>query len=199
MEVVNKSIEEIVKILKKGGVGILPTDTIYGIHCVASNKEAVERVYETRQRDSDKPCIILISDMQQIELFGIGLFDKTKNFFKKIWPGRVSIIIPISREKQEEFEFLHRGEGSLAFRMPDLEIAREIVDQTGPLISTSANLQGQPPAKNIAEAKKYFGDKVDFYFDIGELESVPSTLAEIKDGKINVLRRGEVDLEGVDY
>ena len=192
-----KYIDKVVKILKSGGIAILPTDTIYGIHCVALNKKAVERVYEIRKRDPHKPCIILINDIKQIELFGIGLFKKTEKFFQRIWPEKVSIIIPISRRRQAEFEFLHRGVNSLGFRMPDPPVLREILKQTGPLISTSANFGGGAPAKNIIEAKKYFGKDIDFYLDIGKLDSVPSSLAQIEHGKLKILRKGEVDLEKV--
>ena len=199
MKVNNKEVKRATEVIIQGGIVVLPTDTIYGIHCLASNKKAVEKVYEIRKRDPNKPCLILIDDVKQIELFGIGLFDRTEKFFNKIWPGKASIIIPISRKRQAEFEFLHRGMGSLGFRMPDLHVMKEILKQTGPLISTSANFQGRAPAKNITEAKKYFGDNIDLYLDAGELRSVPSSLAEIENGKLKILRRGEVDLERVDF
>lgn len=177
----------------------MPTDTLYGISCVALNEKAVERVYQLRKRDPNKPCIILIGEIDQIEMFGIGVFDRTRRFLEKIWPDEVSIIIPIKRKKQKEFEFLHRGKRSLAFRMPDLKCVQEIIAETGPLVSTSVNIQGHPPAKNIKEAKEYFGEEMDFYLDMGELVSVPSSLAEIDDRKLKILRKGKVDLEKVKY
>jgi len=191
--------EQTVNVLKKGGLAVLPTDTIYGVHCRALNEKTVEQVYRIRKRDTYKPCIILINDVSQIELFGIGLFERTKSFLQKIWPGKVSIIIPIAKKKQAQFEYLHRGVGSLGFRMPDLPVLLKILEQTGPLLSTSANLQGQVPAKNIQEAKHYFGKQVDCYLDGGELDSLPSTLARIEKGKLEILRQGEVDLEKVDF
>lgn len=199
MKLNSKKINKAIEILKNEGVAVLPTDTIYGIHCVALNEKAVKRVYQIRKRDPHKPCIILINDIKQVELFGIGLFKKTEKFFQRIWPGKVSIIIPISRKRQAEFEFLHRGVDSLGFRMPDLPALREILKQTGPLISTSANFEGGAPAKNIIEAKKYFGKEIDFYLDIGKLDSVPSSLAQIEHGKLKILRKGEIDLERVDF
>ena len=195
----NKELAKAVEILKSGGLVVMPTDTIYGVHCVALEKGAIERVYRVRERDQGKPCIILISQTEQIELFGIGVFKRTKKFFQRIWPGKVSIIIPISRSQQEKFKFLHRGVGSLGFRMPELGWLRKVIDQTGPLLSTSANLQGMSPAKNVNEARDYFGAKVDLYLDGGELDSVPSSLAEIENGKLKVLRRGEIDLDKVDF
>ncbi|MEA2007293.1 MAG: L-threonylcarbamoyladenylate synthase [Patescibacteria group bacterium] len=199
MKLNKENINGAVKVLKNGGIAVLPTDTIYGIHCLALDKKAVERVYEVRKRDKNKPCIILISNVKQIEKFGIGLFEKTESFFQKIWPGKVSIILPISRKHQKEFEFLHRGVRSLGFRMPALSGIRKIIEQTGPLISTSANFQGTSPAKNVKEAKEYFGDKADFYLDGGALDATPSSLAKIEHGKLEVLRKGEIDLEKVDF
>jgi L-threonylcarbamoyladenylate synthase len=195
----NREIAEAVKILNSGGLVVMPTDTIYGVHCVALEKKSVEHVYSVRRRDAGKPCIILISQIDQIEFFGIGVFPRTRNFFKKVWPGKASIIIPVSRKKQEEFKFLHRGIGSLGFRMPNLDWLRKVIDQTGPLLSTSANLQGMPPARSIGEARKYFGSEIGFYLDGGEIDSIPSSLAEIENGKLRVLRKGEIDLEKVDF
>lgn len=195
----SRKIDDIVKVLKGGGVVVLPTDTIYGISCLALNKESVERVRKIKKRDSGKSFIVLISDISQIELFGIGLFDRTRKFLEKIWPAKVSIIIHVARAKQKEFEFLHGGVGSLAFRMPDFDWLRDVIRQTGPLISTSANAQGAIPAKNIGQAKEQFGQEIDLYVDGGKMDSLPSSLAEIEGGRLKVLRRGEVDLESVDF
>ncbi|MBT3356185.1 threonylcarbamoyl-AMP synthase [bacterium] len=187
-------IKKVVEVLKNGGVVVLPTDTIYGVSCSALNKNAIERVYSLRKRDLDKPCIILISKLEQLEEFGIEISSRMRSFFEKIWPGKVSVILPIPSSKQEEFEFLHRGKGSLGFRLPNFELIGRVIDQVGPLISTSANVQGFPFAKNTKEAREYFGSEIDFFLDVGELRSTPSSLVSITEDKLEILREGETEL-----
>jgi tRNA A37 threonylcarbamoyladenosine synthetase subunit TsaC/SUA5/YrdC len=80
----------------------------------------------------------------------------------------------------------------LAIRLPAEKSIRDFLEKTGPLATSSANLEGESPAKNIAEAQKYFGSEVDFYEDGGELNSKPSTLVKIDGDEIKVLRQGAV-------
>ena len=178
-----------ISILKNNGVGVIPTDTIYGIACSVFSKEALDKIFEIKGRDENKPPVVIISDIKELDIFGIKLTDKAKEFIKKYWPGKVSIIFNIS----SEYSYLDKGRG-LAIRLVNNSRIIEFLEKTGPLATTSANTQGLPPAKNIEEAKKYFGDKVDFYYDIGELVSEPSTLVKIDGDKIEVLRQGTVKI-----
>jgi len=104
----------------------------------------------------------------------------------------VSVILNVP---DESFSYLYRGFGSLSFRFPDNKKLTSFFKETGPLVSTSANIQGNIYAKNIFEAKKYFGDKIDFYEDAGELDSLPSTLVKIDNGAIYILREREVKIK----
>ena len=175
--------------LSSGKIGVIPTDTIYGVAASALSKKAVARAYKILKRDTIKPFIVLIGSLADLKLFNVKLDKKTGIIIKKIWPGKISAILPISSAK---FHYLHRGTKSLAFRLPKKKSLLTILQKTGPLISTSANPQGKKPAKTISEAKKYFGDSIDFYVNIGKIESQPSTLIEIKNGKIGVIRKGAV-------
>jgi L-threonylcarbamoyladenylate synthase len=180
---------DIIKILKKGGVGVLATDTLYGVVASAFDKKAVERIYFLKKRNPKKPLIILVSSFGDLNLFKIKI-EKYKNSLKKIWPGKVSVILPCDNEK---FNYLHRDQKNIAFRMPDKKDLLELLEKTGPLVAPSVNLEGEPPAKNIKEAKKYFGDSVDFYLDEGELDSLPSTLISFDEkGNITIQREGAV-------
>lgn len=178
--------QKIVGILKKGGVGVLPTDTIYGIVGSALNKETVERIYKIRKRERAKPFIILISQISDLKIFEIKLKPFQKKLIKKFWPGRISLILEC---KEKKFFYLHRGKESLAFRIPKLKWLRELLTITGPLVAPSANLAKKKPAKEIKEAKQYFGGKVDFYLNAGKIERKPSTLIDIRQEKIRVLRK----------
>ncbi len=174
-----------VEILKKGGIGILPTDTLYGIVGSAMSKTAVERIYEVRKRDLGKPFIVLISSIEDLSLFGVKVDNVLRMTLEGHWPGPVSIILPVT---DENFDYLTRGKQTLAFRFPKNEKLIEILKPAGPLVAPSANPQGQPPATTIAEAKKYFGESVDFYEEGGTLAGKPSKLIAFENGEIKVLR-----------
>ena len=190
--------KEAVRILKTGGVGVLPTDTLYGIVACAMDKKAVERVYKLRRRTPSKPVIVLISSSADLKKFGIIPGAYAKKFLAQYWPGKISVVLPLLRQGfggqacRRKFSYLHRGTNSLALRVPAGAKIRAFLKQTGPLVAPSANTEGKPPAKTIAEAKKYFGERIDFYIDAGKKDSRPSTLVRILKNKTVVLREGAV-------
>ncbi len=177
-------------LLKEGAIAVMPTDTIYGICTSALNKKSVEKVYKLRKRNPQKPCIILISKLDELKNFGVYIDKKILNILKNIWPSRISIVLPIKdKEKIKEFEYLHRGTSTLAFRLPKNKFLIKILEISGPLIAPSANFEGDEPAKTINEAKKYFGNNV-VYYDGGRIIGIPSTLIKINKDKIEILRKG---------
>ncbi len=176
--------EEIARILRQGGVGVLATDTLYGVVGRALDERVVERIYELKSRRPEKPFIILIADFAGLEHFGIKLTEEEKRRLGEFWPGPVSVILPCADDR---FAYLHRGTKSLAFRLPDKPELRELLRETGPLVAPSANPEGQPPATSIEEAKRYFADGVDFYLQ-GETGTRPSRLIRLLDGDIEILR-----------
>ncbi|GBD34494.1 Threonylcarbamoyl-AMP synthase [bacterium HR35] len=173
-------------LLKEGAIGVIPTDTIYGICTSAFNKKSVEKVYKLRKRNLKKPCIILISDIKELKLFGVKLKNWQKNILEKIWPAKISVILPCQSKK---FSYLHRGTNTLAFRLPKDKFILKILKVSGPLIAPSANWEGYEPAKTIKEAKKYFNDKV-FYLDRGKIASEASTLIDLTQKEIKIIRKG---------
>ncbi len=185
---------EIVKILKEGGVGVLATDTLYGVVGSALNKKTVERIFKIRRRNPKKPCIVLIASIGDLAKFGITLSREAQGILRKVWPGKVSVLLPCEKK---QCTYLHRGTGAIAFRVPAKDELRKLLKNTGPLVAPSANLEGFPPAKNIREARRYFGDEVDFYGEVGSRATKPSTLIAIRNGKIEVLREGAVDIHAL--
>lgn len=179
------------EILNSGGIAVLPTDTIYGIHASALNPVAVEKIYQVKDRLHSKPMIILISSIDELARFGVEVDENTKQILQKIWPNPVSVILPTNKAG---LEYLHRGTNSLAFRIPNNQFLLNLLKETGPLASTSANPEGEKPSETIKEAKKYFGDSVDYYLDHGQMESVPSTVIKLEDGQIQILRQGIFNL-----
>jgi L-threonylcarbamoyladenylate synthase len=169
--------------LKAGGIGVIRTDTLYGVVAAALNPEAVERVYAAKGRTPTKSPIVLIGSLAQL----IDEYDEaTLAHIGKLWPGKNSVILPSAHGP----EWLTRGNASIAYRLPADEQLREFLEKTGPLIAPSANSEGEPPAKTIQEAYDYFGDTIDFYVDGGEVTSeTPSKLWRLQsNGELERLR-----------
>lgn len=177
--------DDIIETLTGGGVGILPTDTMYALAGSAYSPDAVERIYTLKNRDRHKPLIVLIADIEELERFGVILSDELIQSLGTYWPGPYSIILPTI---DEEFEYLTRGTDTIAFRLPDSEELLEILKVTGPLVAPSANVEGKAPATTTTEARRYFGDSVDFYLDGGELTGKPSTLLRLDGTEPEIIR-----------
>lgn len=191
MAVVFKAIlaKDLPAIIRNGGVGVIPTDTIYGLVGKALDKKVVERIYKIKGRKPDKPLIILVSSLKDLELFNIDLDHKIKKLLSKYWPGKVSIILPCPKK---ELTYLHRGTNTLAFRFPGFPELTNLIKQTGPLVAPSANPEGLKPASGVTDARNYFGNEVDFYVEGGSLKSEPSTLIAINKNTVEILRQGAV-------
>ncbi len=175
------------KKIVQGGIAVVPTDTIYGVVASAFSKRAVEKIYTVRGRNSKKPCIVLISDIKDLRRFGVTLLPAECDLVRSWWPGPVSVVFPgIS----QEFSHLHRGVGSLAFRIPNNQKLRNLIKTTGPIIAPSANRESEPPARTIAEAHAMFGDAIDTHVDGGLCKSPPSTVVAFENGAVRLVRAG---------
>jgi L-threonylcarbamoyladenylate synthase len=162
--------ETIVSLLKKGGVGVVRTDTLYGLIASATNESAVERVFTIKGRHNHKSPIVMISGIDQ--LFD-PVDDNTREQLEEFWPGKNSVILPSEKAPA----WITRGNQSVAYRLPDDKALQELIAQAGPVIAPSANPQGEKPAMTIEEAENYFGDNVDFYIDGGTVtDETPSKL-----------------------
>lgn len=175
----------IVESILNGGVGVIPTDTLYGLVGSALNPDAVDRIYDLKQRDPKKPFIVLISDIEELEQFGVIVSDELTSRLGAYWPGPYSVILPTI---DDQFEYLDRGRGGIAFRLPANDTLRALLRKTGPLVAPSANVEGGAPAGTAHEAKSYFGTDVDFYIEGEELRGSPSTLIEFDGDEVRILR-----------
>ncbi|MEN9342245.1 MAG: hypothetical protein RIQ54_501 [Candidatus Parcubacteria bacterium] len=189
MIVTKKFTKYIKETLKKGKVGIIPTDTLYGIVGSALMPETVERIYAVRKRDSKKPMIVLLPSIASLTRFNIKLNSESRRLISRFWPGKISIVLPQSEKK---FAYLHRGTQAIAFRVPDNQKLLKVLKKTGPLVAPSANTQGNKPAATVKEAFDYFDGAVDFYVDSGRLYGKPSTLIQLSNHSVLVLREGSI-------
>jgi L-threonylcarbamoyladenylate synthase len=172
--------------LRNGAVGVLATDTLYGLVGSAFYPDVVARIFQLKRRNINKPVIVLVSDVEQMKFFGVELTREVLRALQTYWPGRYSIVLPT--KENARFDYLTRGTGTIAFRMPDRADLFELLDLAGPIVAPSANLEGTPPATTIEEARAYFGDEVDFYADAGKVEGRASTVITFEDGQVKYLR-----------
>jgi tRNA threonylcarbamoyl adenosine modification protein (Sua5/YciO/YrdC/YwlC family) len=181
------TLEQAVELLKSGFVGVMPTDTVYGLAACAENVQATEKLYRLKHREH-KPGTLIAASTDQLQLLGVAQSDIDR--VSKWWPGALSAVLPV------EGQYLHQGLGDLAIRVVGDERVRTILEQTGPLITSSANHPGKPGSTTIDEAIAYFGDQVDFYVNGGDLSgNLPSTIVKLlPDGTVAVLRQGAVQI-----
>lgn len=179
---------KLLTLLHDGGVGVIPTDTVYGLVCRASDEQAVARLYSLKNRQT-KPGTVIAANIQQ--LVELGIKARYLKPIEHYWPNPISIIIP-----SYELKYIHLGVGSIAVRLPKHAELNELLENSGPLVTTSANHPGKPEAVNITQAKAYFGNQIDFYVDGGDLSGKkPSTLIRIVDDAVEVLRLGAVEIK----
>lgn len=178
------------KLQAPGAVGVIPTDTVYGLAARAADQTAVERLYALKHREN-KPGTLIAASIDQ--LVQLGLKARYLKAVEQFWPGAVSVIIPCG---DPALSYLHQGKYSLAVRIPDNADLLQLLQQTGPLLTSSANHPGEPTANTVGEARACFGDAVDFYLDGGDLSGhAPSTVIRIVDDAIEILREGAVKIQ----
>lgn len=177
------------RLIRPAAVGVIATDTVYGLVTRAVDVAGVARLYALKAREG-KPGTIIAASLEQ--LTDLGLKRRYLTAVAQYWPGSVSVVIPCD----DELAYLHQGVRSLALRIPDDADLLQLLQKTGPLLTSSANQPGEPTAVNVAEARACFGDSVDFYADGGDLSGrPPSTVIRVIDDAIEVLRYGAVTID----
>ena len=174
--------------IKNGGVVIFPTDTVYGIGCDPYNEDAVERIYELKNRDSAKPLPILGYSKRILE--NIVEFDETTNrIAEKFWPGRLTMVLPL---KDDKLKKLSRGTNTLAVRVPNNKCVLAFLKKCELVVGTSANISGEEPFTDPQNIENDFID-CDIFLNDGMIQSSgASTVIKIENGEIKILRSGDI-------
>ena len=176
--------------LMQGGVCVIPTDTVYGLVARALDEAAVRKLYTLKPRELS-PGTIIAADIEQLAVLGFELqhLERVEQF----WPGAISVVLPAPGVPA----YLKGKRTDLAVRLPDVAELHNLLEKTGPLMTTSANTPKAPTAQTIDEARAYFGEQVDYYADAGDLgDRPPSTIIQVDDsGEIILLRAGAVTIE----
>ena len=182
--------------IEAGECIVLPTDTVYGIGVDAFSTEAVQRLLNAKHRGRDMPPPVLIGEPTLIRALAIDVSDSAKDLVDKHWPGALTVICRIQPSLRMD---LGDTEGTIALRVPDHELAREILRRTGPMAVSSANISGQPAALTCQAAIEQLGDSVAVYLDGGALggaDGAPSTIVDFtRHEHGQVLRRGAISVE----
>lgn len=172
--------------IKEGGVIIYPSETSYGFTCDATNKKPIDRIYSLKGRESVKPFIVLMKDIEQAREY-LRIPDKAAKLSAL---GGLSIIV---RNKS-----LGYFKDKVAFRIPAAHpVSMKLLEHSQiPLVTTSANLSGQPPIYKIGRIESEFSGKVDFILNAGNLPESPlTTVYEPSSGKI--IRQGAVTMADI--
>ena len=176
--------ECLVTLSVKGSVLLVPTETVYGLVCRASDKEAAKKIYELKKRSENKPLALFVHDTEMLKKTDALLLPAAEKLASRLCPGPLTIIVP---DKS--------GNSKTGFRIPDHGFILELLRKLGePLASTSANLSGKPPALTVAEALADFDGEPELAVDNGPLpeNAIASTVVDFCADGFRILREGPV-------
>ena len=186
-------IQKAISVIKKGGVLIFPTDTVYGIGCDPYNKDAVEKIYEIKSRKNTKFLPVLVHSKniaEQIAFFD----DKSKKIADKFWPGPLTIILKI---KDNKLKKSLNVKDKIALRVPNHKCTLALLKESKFLVGTSANISGQASFTNPDECSRNLKN-YDLFLDGGKINSeTESTIIEIENKKIKIIREGSLNKEEI--
>jgi len=177
----------------RGGVVAFPTDTIYGLACSLFDAQAVEMLGRLKRRDPTHAFISLIPEPLQAWGLAAEVSLVAERLIDRFWPGPLSLIFRAS--PLVPVRVLGRG-GTVALRCPRDTLCQRILERIGgPVVSSSANLSGQPPAETAQDVVTIFGNQLDVVLDGGPRRArAPSTLVDVSGERPQLLRRGAVDV-----
>ncbi len=190
----SSSRNRIKKLLKEGKIGLFPTDTIYGICCRMDSKSSVERIYSIKQREENKPFLILASSVSQVADYANLDSENFPEVIKKYWPGPLTVILKAYKDKV--LSQVRAGGDTIAVRIPDYPELSEIISEIDvPLVAPSANISGEIAPGEYSQVDKKIVDAVDFVV-IGECKmKKPSTIVDCSGEKTRIVREGAIDIK----
>ncbi len=175
-------VQEIVAILKQGGIAGIPTETVFGLACNGADEKAVERLCAIKNRPEEKRFVVQISDMSQLLFYQAEISPKAYNIIKQFWPGPLTVILKTKT-------------GKTGFRMPDNKVALSILDKTNfPVFVTSANISGRQDCSCARDVLEQFNGLVDIIAeDNQKAKGIASTVLDCTGETFKILRSGVID------
>jgi tRNA threonylcarbamoyl adenosine modification protein (Sua5/YciO/YrdC/YwlC family) len=178
----------------RGELVVVPTDTVYGLAADAFNVGAVQRLLDAKGRTRQSPPPVLVPGIPTLDALATDVPDEVRALVAEFWPGALTIILTAQPSLNWD---LGDTQGTVALRMPDHQLTRELLSETGPLAVSSANLTGEPAATTASEAERMLGDSVAVYLDGGPSGTVSSTIVDatglsLPDGRLRIVRDGAI-------
>ena len=188
-----EGIKKTFQVIKKGGIVVFPTDTVYGIGCNPYNANAVEKIYEIKSREKIKSLPVLAYSLDTVkEIARIDTF--TEKIIKKYWPGPLTLILELTDKKLKKSLNL---DNKIAVRIPDAKCTLKLLEKCGLLVGTSANISGSPPSTDPKECLKNITN-YDVFLNGGTITSKgESTIIEIENEEIKIIRKGVLKKEEI--
>ena len=188
-----EGIQKTFQVIKKGGIVVFPTDTVYGIGCNPYNANAVEKIYEIKSREKIKSLPVLAYSLDTVkEIARIDTF--TEKIIKKYWPGPLTLILELTDKKLKKSLNL---DNKIAVRIPDSKCTLKLLEKCGLLVGTSANISGSPPSTDPKECLKNITN-YDVFLNGGTITSKgESTIIEIENEEIKIIRKGVLKKEEI--
>ena len=188
-----EGIEKTFQVIKKGGIIVFPTDTVYGIGCNPYNTNSVEKIYEIKSREKIKSLPVLAYSLDTVkEIARIDTF--TEKIIKKYWPGPLTLILELTDKKLKKSLNL---DNKIAVRIPDSKCTLKLLEKCGLLVGTSANISGSPPSTDPKECLKNITN-YDVFLNGGTITSKgESTIIEIENEEIKIIRKGVLKKEEI--
>jgi len=188
-----EGIAEAGRAVQRGRLVIVPTDTVYGLGADAFSPAAVQRLLNAKGRGRQMPPPVLVSAKTTLEALAVGVPDWARALVEELWPGPLTLVLRQQPSLQWD---LGETRGTVAVRMPDHEVALELLARTGPLAVSSANRTGLPPATDADDAEAMLGELVKVILDAGRTPGpVPSTIVDCTGEQGRILRQGVLPVE----
>ena len=179
--------------VQRGQLVVLPTDTVYGIGADAFDPDSVRRLLEAKGRGREMPPPVLVAAPTTLDALAVGVPSYARALITELWPGPLTLVCRQQPSLQWD---LGDTRGTVAVRMPDHEVALELLSRTGPLAVSSANRTGRPAATDADAAEEMLGTAVSVILDAGPTRgSEPSTIVDVTGPVGRVLRVGAIPLE----
>jgi L-threonylcarbamoyladenylate synthase len=181
--------------VRRGLLVVLPTDTVYGVAADAFDPDAVQALLDAKGRGREMPPPVLVSTATTLDALAVGVPDYARALVERFWPGPLTIVCRQQTSLQWD---LGETRGTVAVRMPDHEVALAVLERTGPLAVSSANITGRPAARDADEAEEMLGAEVEVIVDGGSAPGgEASTIVDCTGSQGRILRRGALSLDAL--
>ncbi len=187
-----KAIERAVSIFNSGGLVAIPTDTVYGVAALANDPQAIERIYQVKERSESKAIAVLIGEHAQLSQVAASQSEAARRLAEAFWPGGLTLVLPRHASLPENLS----PQPTIGVRMPDYDFTRRLLALTGPLATSSANLSGGPDPRNAREVLAQLDGRIELVLDGGDTPGgVPSTVVDCTGDSISILRQGAIEAQ----